>query len=371
MSVPARKPRRECFTASGSVVRAPTDWLARYRCPRGGAPAPAAAPSVLEVAPSVRTAPLACFQSGEWIEGPRFHERPYRPMDAWQSSCDRHGSRRQYGNWLWRSHAPNCEHAVSDIYSLSLCGDIAARNKVTNITIVGDSLNFQMFASLVLTYGDNSSQPSESDQCNRRRPVVSAMLCRGRVRLRYIRNDRLIEKGDIQKGPCEYCSSFWDIISRSDVALFNRGSHYVDPATLLIETTTFASRLSSYPHVAAFWRTTLPGHPGCDRFTTPTPSTERFVNSPLPYHWDEFASQNSLAVAVLRKVARPRVSIVDIYNFTIGRRDRHQGKGDCLHYCLPGPPDDWVRLFIYALKLRQRITSPTALAHNTSAVFRA
>ncbi|EOD17928.1 hypothetical protein EMIHUDRAFT_195898 [Emiliania huxleyi CCMP1516] len=333
MSVPARKPRRECFTASGSVVRAPTDWLARYRCPRGDAPAPAAAPSVLEVAPSVRTAPLACFQSGEWIEGPHFHERPYRPMDAWQSSCDRHGSRRQYGNWLWRSHAPNCEHAVSDIYSLSLCGDIAARNKVTNITIVGDSLNFQMFASLVLTYGDNSR--------------------------------------DIQKGPCEYCSSFWDIISRSDVALFNRGSHYVDPATLLIETTTFASRLSSYPHVAAFWRTTLPGHPGCDRFTTPTPSTERFVNSPLPYHWDEFASQNSLAVAVLRKVARPRVSIVDIYNFTIGRRDRHQGKGDCLHYCLPGPPDDWVRLFIYALKLRQRITSPLSLPHNTSAVFRA
>ena len=60
------------------------------------------------------------------------------------------------------------------------------------------------------------------------------------------------------------------------------------------------------------------------------------------------AEQNAIITQIL--IDSPlKFQLIDAYSVTIDRGDRHQGNGDCLHYCLPGPPDFWVQIFLHSL----------------------
>lgn len=41
--------------------------------------------------------------------------------------------------------------------------------------------------------------------------------------------------------------------------------------------------------------------------------------------------------------------LIDSYTPTVLRPDLHRGGADCLHYCIPGPVDHWVRLLYNVL----------------------
>ena len=116
------------------------------------------------------------------------------------------------------------------------------KQRANNITVlfVGDSLNFQMFASAVLQYGDTLSDSSEGNQVNRR-GHAEAKLCSGKIRLQYIRNDYLTENGC---GTTGTCLDFWDFAASADVLLFNRGAHVLSDKQTKEQMYHFVSKLT-------------------------------------------------------------------------------------------------------------------------------
>ena len=73
---------------------------------------------------------------------------------------------------------------------------------------------------------------------------------------------------------------------------------------------------------------------------TPPPVEKRF-------NWHRYDAQNALIEEILVKaIPRGRLRVVDAFKISNRRADRHvginlNGQLDCLHYCLPGPPDHW------------------------------
>ena len=68
-----------------------------------------------------------------------------------------------------------------------------------------------------------------------------------------------------------------------------------------------------------------------------------------PYSWDRIPPHNRLALSLLRRAA-PFVRILDAAAFAEERPDRHASKGDCLHYCQPGPVDWWNKVLLALLE---------------------
>lgn len=44
--------------------------------------------------------------------------------------------------------------------------------------------------------------------------------------------------------------------------------------------------------------------------------------------------------------------VLDAYDVMMRRPDGHQGGPDCVHYCLPGPPDVLSRMLLHTLVRR-------------------
>ena len=58
--------------------------------------------------------------------------------------------------------------------------------------------------------------------------------------------------------------------------------------------------------------------------------------------WKAFPAQNKIAHRLFREAG---AHFLDVYEMS---RERPGGRmGDCIHYCLPGPPDDW-NLMLFA-----------------------
>jgi hypothetical protein len=213
-----------------------------------------------------------------------------------------------------------------------------------------------------------SGDPLESVQHTSREhhvPGPTVPLCNGSATVQYIRNNYLSE----QREQLKQGAPFWKIAKTKDVLLFNRGAHYEsDAAKVVLEMELFAATLLTHPaHQKVFWRTTVPGHPGCNS-TDSTPWSNMKVSAvfgaaaldAVPHHWGRISEQNDLIVRTLSRVAPGVITYVDAFRLSITRGDRHQGGGDCLHYCLPGPPDTWIDVF--ALKTDPRWHTASLLA---------
>lgn len=94
----------------------------------------------------------------------------------------------------------------------------------------------------------------------------------------------------------------------------------------------------------------------CRKFQSPVTVdvAARLVSAgPEDYHWKDFHAYNEiLEEAFLNKSVHEWV-LLDAYSPTILRADSHPGEAgaalDCLHYCMPGPVDHWVRLLYNVL----------------------
>jgi hypothetical protein len=219
------------------------------------------------------------------------------------------------------------------------------------VLIVGDSLSYQTFASIVMQIGCDHEASTELHHHRSRRglPAV-AFLCGGKSTIQFVRNDNLL---DPKRGE-GIMLPFWRSFDNSDVVLFNRGAHYSNNSDFTPELRSFlvTLRARTRPHQLVFYRTTPPGHNGCDHFTAPGIASIAHKE----YKWELFAEQNVLAATMAHDIAPGVASVIDVYNTTLARRDRHKGHGDCMHYCLPGPPDWWVQIFADRVLEARRLT---------------
>ena len=145
--------------------------------------------------------------------------------------------------------------------------------------------------------------------------------------------------------------------------ILNAGAHYRQTPELLSnvrKALTMAYKIK--PDISVIWRTSYAGHPHCVRFFDQDPSVMRdneaynaiyglshYEASFASHHWKDIEEQN-IDVVNMTSMEFPQVFHLDITTPTKFRTDSHSHNNnmpvDCLHYCRPGPIDDWV-VFLY------------------------
>ena len=115
--------------------------------------------------------------------------------------------------------------------------------------------------------------------------------------------------------------------------------------------------------IIAFFRETIPGHPGCkahdgsepyadyESFSSATREIIR-LNTTTRHNYDLVESFNDYSHNKIQERSDEKLPIhwLNVYNSSVLRRDGHQGYNDCLHFYLPGPPDWWVHFFYSAMR---------------------
>lgn len=159
-----------------------------------------------------------------------------------------------------------------------------------------------------------------------------------------------------------------------EVLVFNRGAHYVNDSRLISGIQTNIEEVKNWKsrckamgiRCHAFWRTSVPGHPNCDRinFSEPVNNLEameawisnrsNYNNRTIKYHWYDYQHQNELVLSLLQQELKDDFDVLDAYYLNILRPDEHRAhQGDCLHSCYPGKMDVYNRLLLHFLYMRR------------------
>jgi len=124
--------------------------------------------------------------------------------------------------------------------------------------------------------------------------------------------------------------------------ILNRGAHFVGDKPLLArlnETFAFVSKL---PNVSIIWRATNTGHTNWKKVRLDEPLKSLADVKNKDHNWPKFQLQNQLVKKMI-EMHYPHILFMDIWPSTTLRADLHPD-ADGLHYCMPGPIDNWVRL---------------------------
>lgn len=302
-----------------------------------------------------------CIEGGRLVRGSDANGPPYRLVDT-PDLKDHYQTCRadSWRNWTWQAADPACGEVGG------WCDALASRS----ILFVGDSVTMQHVWSLIHLAGTESEQRAAvrgSEADFRRRSDVS--LCGGRARINYIRNDLLASKEWDPK--CRYstatgtiCRDFTKRVQGYNTLVLNTGLHTLvaDSSSARAGRVANASHLFAQwlgaatrrRHIDVIWRTAVAGHEGCRRVNSPldAPYTPPDTGLSGRYHWPEVGRNDAIWQAALREALAPRpLRILDAAALSNRRADLHLGRKrkfgsnkvveDCLHYCLPGPPDDW------------------------------
>lgn len=248
--------------------------------------------------------------------------------------------------------------------------------KSATIAIVGDSLSWEHYASLVQllqAHKDKGKRTHHQGYQHLSKELdtnIQQTACDGQVALVYRRDDRLtrVDHALDQNFPT--------------VLILNRGAHHVN------DTAHVASIQQVLGHVQKwldqcrdldlpcrfFWRTSVPGHPDCGNFTQPvndmaamealvadrslyldddessSSDDPRHKRPKLSYQWYDYQHQNELTLSVLQDSGIP-FQVIDAYSLNILRPDDHRAlQGDCLHNCFPGKMDVYNQLLLHYLR---------------------
>jgi len=209
--------------------------------------------------------------------------------------------------------------------------------------------------------------------------------CAGRVRLAFVRNDYVCEPG--WSAECHDASHKGHALGNTyigrfargttkggtqlasyDTIVMNAGLHVLPSKTVQQHATRLAHWLQTTHYRLLIWRTAVPGHVNCTAHIAPL--AEAYTPPAAhEYRWDHLAVHDALRRSIFDTVLGGRMKYLDAAAVSNRRADRHlglhiprspsrsqhvaRGAGraddvsrapDCLHYCLPGPPDDWNRV---------------------------
>ena len=275
-----------------------------------------------------------------------------------------------YYHWHPFSHTKNeCEFRQWDPELFCLL----AKNKT--ISLMGDSLTWEHFASLVSLLGHRlgahdelKSRTEEGIPYDQTKPFTLD-VCNKTARIGFYRN--------------RYLSyPHWILEEQnSDIIVFNRGAHFVWGQDLIegykgkehetgmksfikIVHTHQASCREQGRKCLTIWRTSPPGHPWCKNFTKPaTNVTEmeewvkydpaKYIGKRHFYMWWDFQKLNNLIVGMIRNASTPEFNfeVLPGYDINILRPDAHVSEGDCLHNCDPGAADVYNTVLLHLMRL--------------------
>jgi hypothetical protein len=278
-----------------------------------------------------------------------------RVTSKFYKRCD---SRGDYERWSWQAEDPSCRPSPTED---GWCRALGNRS----ILFIGDSVSVQMFWSFVFTV---PISPSELRRVldvsgdDFRRSGKDFTLCNGAARVNMLRNDWLVDPSWDSK--CRYkpakdlfCRAFVKRAQSYDTLVLNTGLHVARERTVVIERTRrLVSWLQTTSHNVVY-RTSPPGHVDCERHVAPLnfegAKGQRY-QAPVHHRfgWDTIEPSETVRIHELDRGLPPaRLRYVDAAGISNVRADRHMldgrfggGNIDCLHYCLPGPPDDWNRV---------------------------
>lgn len=270
-----------------------------------------------------------------------------------------------------------------------------------NIMFAGDSLNEQMFYILLSSMMSHIMIPMEqvnnTDFINAKRKEVvdrcenfcpyGSPRCNGPVRMdcgnfpsfevSFYRDDHLKLYSDDAKTAF---NPWMRAIETNNISLLvlSTGSHFLStPETIAninesifyIKNHIDTKRIAAHK-VSMVYRNTAPGHPHCKDYFRSAPLSVAMNTSVMAaekphYHWWDIPDQN-VEVSAMLSSEYPDILQLDIYSATVLRADSHPlFNNDCLHYCMPGPADEWV-LFLYNALLRTTGLAAAAAARHTT-----
>ena len=247
----------------------------------------------------------------------------------------------------------------------------------STVSIIGDSLSWEHFASLLQLLGARVHQMDQFYSRDEERNHMQIACTDSRQATKFVWRNNALLNATILADSIQ--SDF------PTVLVLNRGAHYRNDTELasglrrmfpvIKQWQMDCDKRETKCHL--FWRTSVPGHPNCTttsddnstqpRFTEPVndfAQMDTYVNSPssynnktLSYHWHDFQRQNQLALQELEDYAgrhRLRYEVLDAYHINVLRPDGHRWhQDDCLHNCYPGKIDVYSQLLLHFLQMQR------------------
>jgi hypothetical protein len=267
--------------------------------------------------------------------------------------------------WIWKIKS-SCTQKLSPVRAYSpetMCKIVNGRK----ILIVGDSLNNEFFHTFLgLAWPSNvqflkkdattlnEATRSEETAGNALQVNITCPKVSQNYAISYVRNDILSINMDI---PMIYKiatspepRTWVNVLNQRniDIVILNRGAHYKPSDIVIAELKkTFSYLRKNYPNVQIYWRDTPTGHDGCNQYRSAKPLETRPIK--FIYDWSHFEAQNILIYQLIFEEF-PEVIYMDVSKSTDLRADSHMGGEDCLHYCIPGPIDNWVQLLMASIQ---------------------
>ena len=327
--------------------------------------------SPFDTSPWRRTARPLCNRQqiiqGQWRATQLKNGPPYIHHEAFmRCSPMEYFEQRPFPSWKWvpqdasRSAASQNSSCDWTVWRVPMFCDIL---RGASVLIAGDSLSWEHYFSLIQLLGAKAYQ-SQQLQSKVFQKNIRQAVCRGRTRIVGRRDDRLQNlTGALQ-----------DHGFPPTVLILNRGAHYQNDTILLTELRHNLEEVRVWLHECAkleikchfFWRTTVPGHPGCGKFTEPVNNAlelmeamvqnlSNYDNLSLTYHWYDYQHQNKLVLEELERSGLP-YQILDGYYLNVLRPDQHRAhENDCLHSCYPGKMDVYSQLLLHYLRMDRSI----------------
>jgi GDSL/SGNH-like Acyl-Esterase family found in Pmr5 and Cas1p len=298
--------------------------------------------------------------TGQWL-AVNYSHPPYVPT-VQHLRCYPAGHYHQspYPSYQWMPDLAAIGHCHFDDYDAARLCALLPR---ATIAIVGDSLSFEQYRSLVSLHHVQTHQGYQFQSFELQQNIQQA-LCEGTTTVVYRRDDYL------QNLTASIQEHF------PTVLVLNRGSHYVPDQQLVREMKGLIKEIKSWLRQCDdwkiecyfFWRTSVPGHMGCNTtagYTTPVYDVhdieqQLIQNQSLyneisrEYHWHDFQHQNELILKLLRQAELSNFQVLDAYHLNVLRPDEHRAhQGDCLHNCFPGKMDVYNRLLLHYLQMQR------------------
>lgn len=316
------------------------------------------------------------YADGQWVVDSSIASYPYLSDDdyAWGPQCTEiqhmYMSTGVLPNFLRYRWQPNqCDLLDFDVHNFCR----VFQNKT--IGLIGDSMMQQFAHSLMgMMLGKVESGRYLTADWNLRIPV-----CSGSVIIRFVRWNKYQGKEEDRK-------AMDAIVDTSDYVLMNFGVHYQPWLEMQDATIDLIRHLETHTwtNKRLFWRSTIVAHANCSTAVSPDlPTLHNSTHSYSLHSWyntgeswrlvfafsyfslinrfvDEIRLQEQEIVLPLFRASPLQVTLLKVDTSTLLRRDGHRVQGhngneDCLHYCEPGPTDNWVRLFYHQVAIDHMI----------------
>ena len=288
------------------------------------------------------------IQDGEW-HPIRLDRPPYIPPNNPKLICGPMKIYQQdyFDSYEWRPHDASCDFMPWN--KTHFCETLQNQT----ILFMGDSLTQEAMFALGELLGLRYSADDSNDN-----PLYNwSAACHGTVGISFRRDD-LLDPAKVK----------WELDEKQpSVTVLNRGAHVVKDEWLLQDLNETLEYVRQWQALCGsqgrrcllVWRSTVPGHPKCGRFTTPTTNRtymERLVQI-IPrsrgFGWDQIQRQNELVQNVLA-ASGVDYEMLDAYDVNILRPDSHRvSEDDCLHSCLGSKLDVYSQLLLHILRRKQ------------------